>query len=182
MLENMQQQIKESKKITISALGIKNYTGIVHYYPEELIITLKAGTKITEALDILAKNQQTFSFVSDKKTMGGAYAYGNSDFSDSVLGVQIIDGRGDLLNFGGEVIKNVAGYDVSRLLVGSKAKFCVITQISFKVLPIHYVNHAALMKAKNSTKMVLNKKSKIRIELECKLRQIFDPDNKFNEN
>jgi hypothetical protein len=67
------------------------------------------------------------------------YANGAQDISDSVLGVQIINGTGVLLNFGGQVIKNVAGYDVARLLVGSKGQLAMVTQISFKVMPDTYV-------------------------------------------
>jgi glycolate oxidase FAD binding subunit len=66
-------------------------------------------------------------------------ANGAQDISDSVLGVQIIDGTGEFLNFGGQVMKNVAGYDVARLLVGSKGQLAMVTQISFKVMPDTYV-------------------------------------------
>jgi glycolate oxidase FAD binding subunit len=72
-------------------------------------------------------------------SIGAVYANGAQDISDSVLGVQIIDGTGALLNFGGQVMKNVAGYDVARLLVGSKGQLAMVTQISFKVMPDTYV-------------------------------------------
>ena len=69
------------------------------------------------------------------KTIGSLYATSGPEFSDSVLGVQIINGKGELLNFGGQVMKNVAGYDVSRLLVGSMGRLAIVTQISLKILP-----------------------------------------------
>ena len=89
--------------------------------------------------------------------------------SDNVLGVQIINGKGDLLNFGGQVMKNVAGYDVSRLLVGSMGKLAVITQISFKVLP----KKIALERRNKKTKK--NNPSSSRNEIEKRLKDVFDP-------
>ena len=104
-----------------------------------------------------------------KKTIGSIYATSGSDLSDSVLGVQIINGKGDLLNFGGQVMKNVAGYDVSRLLVGSLGKLAVITQISFKVLPEQVVNRLDLKEVKSKNE------SPIKSEIEKKLKSVFDP-------
>ena len=104
-----------------------------------------------------------------KKTIGSIYATSGSELSDSVLGVQIINGKGDLLNFGGQVMKNVAGYDVSRLLVGSLGKLAVITQISFKVLPEQVVNRLDLKEVKSKTE------SPIKSEIEKKLKSVFDP-------
>jgi glycolate oxidase FAD binding subunit len=90
-----------------------------------------------------------------------------------VLGVQIIDGTGELLNFGGQVMKNVAGYDVSRLLVGSKGQLAMVTQISFKVMPDVYVG-------KLNTSVKLENESVLRTEIEQKLKQVFDPKGVFN--
>ena len=72
----------------------------------------------------LSKNNQALAFFIEntKKTIGSMYATSGAEVSDSVLGVQIINGKGELLNFGGQVMKNVAGYDVSRLLVGSMGR------------------------------------------------------------
>jgi len=100
------------------------------------------------------------------------YANGGQDISDSVLGIKIIDGRGDLLNFGGQVMKNVAGYDVARLLVGSKGQIAMITQISFKVLPSVYVGELSAPKKSNH-------KSALRTEIEQKLKHVFDPKGIF---
>ncbi|SFV88501.1 Glycolate dehydrogenase, FAD-binding subunit GlcE [hydrothermal vent metagenome] len=85
------------------------------------------------------------------------YANGGQDLSDSVLGVQIIDGNGELLNFGGQVMKNVAGYDVARLLVGSKGQLAMVTQISFKVMPSAYVDKLnASVKLENKSVLRIN--------------------------
>jgi glycolate oxidase FAD binding subunit len=104
-----------------------------------------------------------------EKTIGSIYATSGAELSDSVLGVQIINGKGELLNFGGQVMKNVAGYDVSRLLVGSLGQLAVITQISFKVLPEEFANRAELKQVQTKTE------SPIKSEIEKKLKTVFDP-------
>ena len=86
-----------------------------------------------------------------------------------MLGVQIINGKGDLLNFGGQVMKNVAGYDVSRLLVGSMGKLAVITQISFKVFPEKMVQERRVRLEKRSVDSPLRK------QIEKRLKDVFDP-------
>ncbi|HBQ24262.1 MAG TPA: dehydrogenase, partial [Gammaproteobacteria bacterium] len=114
----------------------------------------------------------TFYTKDDNVSIGAVYANGGQDISDSVLGVQIIDGNGEALNFGGQVMKNVAGYDVARLLVGSKGKLAVITQISFKVLPSTYVGElSAPIKTDNNPTL--------RTEIEQRLKSVFDPKGIF---
>jgi len=190
-LEQIQQRVLKADKLRIVAgqtesqptnsenqiLDMTNYQGVVEYYPEELVITVKAGTKIKQLFETLEQKNQCFSFpLSDYRhsTIGGAYAVGNADLRDAVLGVKIIDGRGQILNFGGQVMKNVAGYDVSRLLVGSKGKLAVICEISFKVIPKNY--------AKMLTLSCTNKTpqdSKLRRRIERELKNVFDPKHIF---
>jgi glycolate oxidase FAD binding subunit len=111
--------------------------------------------------------------VSDfNQSIGAAYAIGALDLSDSVLGVQLIDGSGELLNFGGQVMKNVAGYDVSRLLVGSKGRLALITQISFKVMPTRYVKNLKKRQKTLSDNV-------LRRNFEDKLKAVFDPKGIF---
>jgi len=152
-------------------LNMTSYSGIVEYFPEELVITVKSGTKIKDINKTLEENKQALPFFIEdsEKTIGSLYSTGGSDLSDNVLGVQIINGKGDLLNFGGQVMKNVAGYDVSRLLVGSMGKLAVITQISFKVLP----EKIALERRNKKTKK--NNPSSLRKEIEKRLKDVFDP-------
>ena len=172
-ITQLQKIVKESNSICINSEFL-DYEGIVSYYPEELIITVKAGLIIKDMRKELNKNNQDLMFFVDDEniSIGAAYANGGQDLSDSVLGVQIIDGNGNLLNFGGQVIKNVAGYDVSRLLVGSKGKLALITEISFKVLPNFYVGKLVKpLKQKTSSKA-----HKI---IEQKLKQVFDPKGIF---
>ena len=152
-------------------LNMKSYSGVVEYFPEELVITVKAGTLIRDISQTLRKKNQALPFFieDDEKTIGSLYATAGSDLSDSVLGIQIINGKGDLLNFGGQVMKNVAGYDVSRLLVGSMGRLAVITQISFKVFPEKMAQERRVKIEKK------NDHSPLRKQIEKKLKDVFDP-------
>ena len=179
-ISEFQKKIKNATQLRITGSGdesndellnMSSYSGVVEYFPEELVITLKAGTPIKEAKQVLAKNNQAFSFFVDDsdQSIGSIYSTSGAELSDSVLGIQIINGKGDLLNFGGQVMKNVAGYDVSRLLVGSLGKLAVITEVSFKVLPEQVFNRLEKKQLKKKTE------SPIKNEIEKKLKSVFDP-------
>ena len=127
-------------------LDVSSYKGIVAYEPKELVLTVRAGTPLEEVESALAGERQMLPFEPPHfggGTIGGAVACGLSGprrpyagaVRDFVLGTRIVNGKGEDLSFGGRVIKNVAGYDVSRLMVGSLGTLGVITEISFKVLP-----------------------------------------------
>lgn len=129
------------------ALDVTAHTGIVSYEPTELVITAQCGTPLADIEFELAKNKQSLAFeppnFNGAATFGGMVAAGLSgparlaagSVRDFILGAQLLDGRGQILNFGGVVMKNVAGYDVSRLLSGSLGSLGVITQASLKVWP-----------------------------------------------
>jgi glycolate oxidase FAD binding subunit len=129
------------------ALDMSAYRGIVAYEPKELVLTVRAGTPLAEVERELAAARQMLPFEPPHfgagATIGGAVAAGLSGprrpyagaVRDFVLGTRIVNGKGEDLSFGGRVIKNVAGYDVSRLMAGSLGTLGVITEISFKVLP-----------------------------------------------
>ena len=172
-LLQLQDEIKCASSIHIDSQWL-DYSGIQEYFSEELVVTVKAGTLIAEVQNILAKNHQVLPFYIEdsEQSIGAAYAQGVQDLSDSVLGVQIIDGTGELLNFGGQVMKNVAGYDVSRLLVGSEGQLAVVTQISFKVMPKSYVGN---LKMSQKT----TQHSRLRQEIEARLKTVFDPKGVF---
>lgn len=125
--------------------------GVVSYEPSELVITVLAGTPLAEVEALLAEQNQCFAFEppyfgadGDKSTVGGMVASGLSGparasvgaVRDYMLGVRVVNGRGEHLTFGGQVMKNVAGYDVSRLMAGSLGTLGLITEVSLKVLPI----------------------------------------------
>ena len=173
-LSKLQEEIKSSNGIHITSSWL-NHTGVEEYFSEELVITVKASTPIAEICKVLAKNDQVLPFYveNQEQSIGAAYANGAQDLSDSVLGVQIIDGSGELLNFGGQVMKNVAGYDVARMLIGSKGQLAVVTQISFKVMPRHYVGEL-----KPHIKTV--ERSALREVIESRLKAVFDPRGIFN--
>lgn len=127
-------------------LPTKEYQGIINYQPDELVITVKSGTSVQEIENALAKNNQQFAFDPphfEGATIGGMVCSGLAGpgratvggLRDFVLGANIMDGRGEIMNFGGTVIKNVAGYDVSRLLPGSLGTLALLLDVSIKVLP-----------------------------------------------
>jgi glycolate oxidase FAD binding subunit len=129
-------------------LDMTHLTGIVTYEPSELVLTAMAGTPISEIKTVLAENGQTMPFDSpqfgDQATLGGCVAAGLSGpnsfaagpIRHYVLGTQLLDAEGRVLTFGGEVMKNVAGYDIPRLLTGSLGVFGAIVRVSIKVMPI----------------------------------------------
>jgi len=123
-------------------------SGITSYDPSELVVTALAGTPLAELELCLAGQSQYLPFepphFGSTATVGGMVAAGLSGPSraatgavrDYMLGVQMLNGKGELLQFGGQVMKNVAGYDVSRLMVGSLGTLGLITEVSLKVLPL----------------------------------------------
>ena len=128
-------------------LDTRAYSGILEYQPEELVITACAGTPLKEIEAVLKEKNQVLAFepphFGENATFGGAIAAGLAgpgritvgNFRDFVLGARILDGKGQDLSFGGKVMKNVAGYDVSRLLPGSLGTLALLLEASVKVLP-----------------------------------------------
>ena len=146
-------------------LDVTGHRGIVSYEPTELVITARAGTPLAEIEAALAEHQQVLGFepphfadgieargaghgrpacaFGPTATLGGTLACGFSgprrpyagSARDFVLGARILNGRGESLKFGGQVMKNVAGYDLSRLMVGSYGTLGVILEASLKILP-----------------------------------------------
>lgn len=124
------------------------YRGIVDYEPTELVITARAGTPLAEIESTLKDRGQMLAFepphFGESSTLGGAIAAGLSGprrpyagaVRDLVLGVRILDGTGADLRFGGQVMKNVAGFDVSRLMAGAMGTLGVILEVSLKTLPL----------------------------------------------
>ncbi len=128
-------------------LDVIQHAGIVSYAPTELVVTARCGTPLVELEAVLAEQGQMLPFepphFADGTTVGGMVAAGLSGprrpwggaVRDAVLGVKLLTGKGEILNFGGQVMKNVAGYDVSRTLAGSLGSLGVILEVSLKVLP-----------------------------------------------
>ena len=130
------------------ALKLSALRGIINYQPTELVVTAWAGTPLQEVIDTLAASKQMLAFdppaFGAQATLGGCIAaglagpgrYTGGPVKDYVLGTHLLTASGSILKFGGEVMKNVAGYDVSRLLVGSMGMFGPLTQLSVKVAPL----------------------------------------------
>ena len=129
-------------------LDTRAFAGIVSYEPSELVVTARCGTPLAELEALLAGHHQCLPFepphFGPGATVGGMVAAGLAGparasvggVRDYMLGVQIVNGRGELLTFGGQVMKNVAGYDVSRLMAGAWGTLGVLTEVSVKVLPV----------------------------------------------
>jgi glycolate oxidase FAD binding subunit len=134
--------------VTGEPLDVSGHNGIVEYDPGELVLTCRAGSKLSEIKAALAENGQHFPFeppgFGDNATVGGTVACGFSgparpwrgSLRDYLLGVKLVNGAGEVVQFGGQVMKNVAGYDMSRLLAGSMGTLGVLLETSFKVLPM----------------------------------------------
>jgi len=136
-------RITQSEPLDVSA-----HRGVISYEPTELVITARAGTPLAEVEAVLADSQQMLAFepphFGAAATLGGTVACALSGprrpyvgaARDFVLGVKMLSGEGHTLSFGGQVMKNVAGYDVSRLMVGAMGTLGVLLEISLKVLPL----------------------------------------------
>ncbi len=131
-----------------SMLDATAYAGIVDYEPTELVITARSGTRLTDLETELSSQGQMLAFEPPHfgigATLGGCVAAGLSGprrasagaVRDFVLGIRMLDGKGDELGFGGQVMKNVAGYDISRLMTGSMGTLGLLLEVSLKVLPL----------------------------------------------
>ncbi len=138
-------------------LSTTAYRGIIDYEPTELVITARAGTPLVELEAAMKEKGQMLAFepphFAEGSTLGGCIAAGLSGprrayagaVRDLVLGVRMLDGNGADLRFGGQVMKNVAGFDVSRLMAGSMGTLGVILEVSLKTLPLPAVEATLLL-------------------------------------
>ena len=135
------------RAIDATPLDVTGHRGITDYQPDELVITARAGTPIAELNAALLAHGQMLPaecpLFGGSATLGGSVACNASGpgrpwrgaLRDCILGIQFINGRGECLRFGGQVMKNVAGYDVSRLQAGAQGTLGVITEVTLRVLP-----------------------------------------------
>ena len=136
------------RSVEAEPLDVASHRGVLHYDPAELVVTARAGTRLADLEGLLQGHGQRLPFeppaFGDAATLGGAIAAGlagparmaRGPVRDYVLGVRLLTGDGRVLRFGGEVMKNVAGYDVSRLMAGSLGVLGVLLDVSLKVLPM----------------------------------------------
>lgn len=125
----------------------QQHRGIINYEPTELVLTARSGTLLSDIEAALAEHRQMLPFepphFGETATLGGTIACGLSGprrpyagaARDYVLGCRVLTGKGDVLHFGGEVMKNVAGYDVARLMTGAMGTLGLLLDISLKILP-----------------------------------------------
>jgi glycolate oxidase FAD binding subunit len=135
-------------------IDLSDYSGVIEYKPEELYIKVKAGTSLKKIKFELDKNNQQLAFepvdfgllFSGKKNEGSIGGVVSCNFSgsrrfkvgsarDHILGFQAVNGKGEIIKSGGTVVKNVTGYDLSKIIAGSYGTLVVLTEISIKVLP-----------------------------------------------
>jgi glycolate oxidase FAD binding subunit len=134
-------------------LSLADHRGILSYEPTELVITARSGTPLEEIEAALQEKGQMLPFepphFNGKGTIGGAIAAGLSGPRrpwggaprDQLLGIKLLDGQGQILKFGGQVMKNVAGYDLSRLMAGALGTLGILLELSIKVLPKPPLEH-----------------------------------------
>ena len=130
-----------------TVLSTAPHKGVIRYDPAELVVTVRAGTRVADLEEVLAANRQMLGFeppqFSAATTIGGAVAAGLAGprrpfagaVRDFVLGVKILNGNGERMSFGGEVMKNVAGFDIARLMAGALGTLGVLLEISLRVVP-----------------------------------------------
>ena len=135
------------RPVSAETLSLAKHSGVLSYEPTELVITVRSGTPLKDVQAMLEEHGQMLPFeppaFSDSATIGGTIACNFSGprrayagaARDYLLGCKIINGKGEILTFGGEVMKNVAGYDVSRLMAGAMGTLGVLLEVSLKVLP-----------------------------------------------
>ena len=135
------------RTVEASVLNVSEHHGIISYEPTELVITARAGTRLTDIESTLNESHQMLAFepphFASTATLGGTIACNMSGpqraytgaARDFVLGCNIINGKAEPLKFGGQVMKNVAGYDASRLMCGAMGGLGVILDVSLKVIP-----------------------------------------------
>lgn len=146
-------------------LSVAAHSGILNYEPSELVISARAGTSLIELETALAAAGQCLAFepphFAETATLGGTIAANFSGSArpylgsarDFVLGCKLLNGQGEILQFGGQVMKNVAGYDVSRLMVGALGTLGLLLEISLRVLPKPEAERT-LVKELNATNML----------------------------
>tara|TARA_B110000503_G_scaffold29431_1_gene47189 strand:- start:3076 stop:4116 length:1041 start_codon:yes stop_codon:yes gene_type:complete len=134
-------------------VDMADHSGVISYSATELVIRARAGTKISLLNDLLAEQQQRLPFeppsFAGAATIGGTVAANQTGASrpwfggvkDSLLGLGLINGYGEAMQFGGQVMKNVAGFDVTRLQCGAMGSLGLITEVSIKVLPAFKAGH-----------------------------------------
>ena len=161
-----------NKTQAANKVSLSKLSGIIEYYPEELYIKVKACTPLQEIEDALEKNDQELAFEpldfgyikngkANKGTIGGYLScnYAGSrrfkvgSVRDHVLGFRGVNGKGDIIKSGGTVVKNVTGYDLSKLISGAFGTLVALTEITLKVLPKKQLTNTIVIKVDDKKKI-----------------------------
>ena len=129
--------LSDGERDDVDVLDVSALRGVLEYDPAELTLTARAATPVAEVVELLAANGQQLPFDPPLAAAGasGPNALRHGTVRDFVIGVRLVDGTGTLVGGGGKVVKNAAGFDLPKLMVGSLGRLGVMTQLSFKVLP-----------------------------------------------
>ncbi|MGH1536963.1 MAG: glycolate oxidase subunit GlcE [Gammaproteobacteria bacterium] len=151
------------RKIQAQPLSMVQHAGVIEYEPSELYITARSGTSLTEIEQTIADQNQMLPceppHFGINATLGGMISSGLSgcrrvsagSVRDCILGTDILNGKGEALHFGGKVMKNVAGYDVSRLMCGALGTLGVILSASIRLLPKPECEHTIALTLDSKT-------------------------------
>lgn len=137
---------REASSAAGGRIDLQNMSSVVDYPARDMTITVQAGMPVAELAEVLAveKQQLPIDFSNPTTTVGALVAgnisgprrYGYGTLRDYLIGVEAVDGQGRIFHAGGRVVKNVAGYDLCRLVVGSRGALAVVTQLTFKLKPL----------------------------------------------
>ncbi|MFT5258467.1 MAG: glycolate oxidase FAD binding subunit [Saprospiraceae bacterium] len=128
-------------------IDIREHSGIVEYDPSELVVVVRTGTRLKDLIEALAEQNQILGFeppfANDNATVGGMVATGFSGSArpfrggvrDFILGAKLINGKGEVVQFGGKVMKNVAGFDLFRPMAGAMGTLGVLVEVSLRLIP-----------------------------------------------
>lgn len=148
---------------TDTPINLAAHQGVIHYDPAELVLTARAGTRVTDLEEMLALKNQMLGFEPPRftcaTTIGGAVAAGLAGprrpfagaLRDFMLGVKILSGAGDIMRFGGEVMKNVAGFDIARLMAGAMGTLGILLEISLRIVPQPSAEKTMVLRQANPT-------------------------------
>lgn len=151
------------RNIQAETLSLTDHSGIIEYEPSELYITARSGTSLREIEKTISEQHQILPcespYFGETATLGGTVACGLAgprrvsagSVRDCILGTEILNGKGELLRFGGKVMKNVAGYDVSRLMCGALGTLGVLMSVSLRLLPKPACEQTIVLTIESST-------------------------------
>jgi glycolate oxidase FAD binding subunit len=157
---------------TTQRLSLAGLSGIVQYSPADLVVSVRAGTLVSDLQEELKLNVQCLPLNQTEGTIGGGISMGLSAWRDWALGMQIILADGTIAKAGSSAVKNVAGYDIHKFLVGTRGTLAVITEVTLRTAPLTtpQQSHPSPDVKPDVTQLRYMKRAK----------EVFDPQNKLN--